>query len=61
MLLSEKFLASEGRESRVWQSGVPFFYPSIEPKVGFKRCGAAPSGYEREAQWHNELAPQPEA
>ena len=27
----------------LWQSGVPFFYPSIEPKLGFERCEAAPS------------------
>ena len=45
----------------VWQSGVPFFYPSIEPMVGSERREAAPSIDEHEAQWHEELASQPEA
>ena len=39
-------IGSVPRRRGIWQSGVPFFYPSIAPKVGFERCGAAPSGYE---------------
>ena len=49
------------RRTVLTQSGVPFFYPSIEPKVGFERREAALPSYEREAQWHVELAPLPEA
>lgn len=47
------------------RSVLPFFYPSIEPKLGFERREAAPPGYEQDfcesAQWHNELTSQPRA
>ena len=33
----------------MWQSGLPFFDPSVEPKLGFERREAAPSGDEHES------------
>lgn len=43
-----------GKDAGLWRElsdtfGLPFFYPSVEPKLGFERREAAPPGDERDS------------